>query len=202
MPVKINSSSTGSVTLDAGSTASNYTLSLPAYTATVVTNKTPGAVLQVVQTSKVNTTSIAVTANTWNEFDSSFRVSITPSSASNKILLAAYISGGQTTGTVRYKFQYSTDGGTNFSDVSPIPAVSGSHAPGHFGYTVNADGNQANTCGMQLLHAPSTANTIIYRIQFGQDVSTTYHFNRSVNYPDSFLGGTYSSMYIATEIAG
>lgn len=36
MPVKINSSSTGSVTLDAGSTASNYTLTLPAATGTAM----------------------------------------------------------------------------------------------------------------------------------------------------------------------
>ena len=202
MPVNLVSAGGGTTTLTAASSASNFTLTLPAYTGTILTNKTPGTVLQVVQTSKIDTTASVVTANTWNEFDTTFRVTITPSAATSKILLTASISGAQTTGTVRYKFQYSTDGGTTFSDVSPIPAASGSHSSGHFGYAVNSDTNQVVTCGMELLHSPATTNTIIYRIQYGQDVSTTYYFNRSIAYPNSFLGGTYTSIYVAKEIAG
>jgi archaellin len=163
--------------------------------------RSTGSIIQVVQTVKTNTTSIAVTANTWNEFDSSFRVTITPTSGSNKILLSAYITGAQTTGTVRYKLQYSTDNGSVFNDVTPIGDAVSNRSRGHFGYAVNSDANQFNTCPFELLHSPSTTNTLIYRIQFGQDVSTTYHFNRSVNYGDSFLGGTMTSVLIAKEVA-
>ena len=45
-----------------------------------------GSILQVVQAVKTNTSSVGITANTWNENDSLFRISITPSSNTNKIL--------------------------------------------------------------------------------------------------------------------
>jgi len=160
-----------------------------------------GSILQVVQTAKTSTTSIAVGGNSWNEFDSAFRVTITPTLSSSKILLTACITGAQNTGTVRYKFQFSTDGGTNFSDVTPIGDAVGSRSRGHFGYAVNGDTNQFNTCSMELLHSPATTSSIVYRIQFGQDVSTTYHFNRSISYSDNFLGGTMTSTFVAKEIA-
>lgn len=160
----------------------------------------PGTQLQVVQTVKSNTTSIAVAANTWNEFDSAFRVSITPTSTTSKILISSYISGAQSSGTVRYKFQYAINGGT-FNDVTPIGDVSSSRSRGHFGYAVNGDTNQVNTTAMELLHSPATNSTITYRILFGQDVATTYHFNRSIAYPDNFLGGTYLSTLIVKEVA-
>ena len=160
-----------------------------------------GSILQVVQTAKIDTTASAVSANTYNEFDSGFRVSITPSSTSNKILIGADVTGAQTTGSVRYKFQFSTNGGSSWSDVSPIPAVSGSHDIGHMVYAVNADGNQAVTVSMTILHSPATTSAIIYRLLFGQDVSTTYYFNRSVSYPNSFLGATYTSIIRAMEVS-
>lgn len=158
-------------------------------------------ILQTVQTVKTDTTGIAVSANTWNEFDSTFRVSITPSSATNKILLSAYISGAQSTGTVRFKFQFSLDNGTTFNDCTPIGNANGSRSRGHFAFALNSDTNQFNTCGMELLHSPSTVNTVVYRIQFGQDISTTYYFNRSINYLDNFLGGTLVSTFLAKEIS-
>lgn len=160
----------------------------------------PGTQLQVVQAIKTNTTSISVSANTWNEFDSAFRVSITPISSTSKILISAYISGAQNTGTVRYKFQYSINGGA-FNDVLPIGDANSSRSRGHFGFGTNSDTNQCVTTGMELFHAPETNGSITYRILFGQDVSTTYHFNRSINYPDNFLGGTYTSTLIVKEIA-
>ncbi len=160
-----------------------------------------GSILQVVQTAKTDTTAYAATANTYAEFDSAFRVSITPSSSSNKILIGADVTGAQTTGSVRYKFQFSTNGGSSWSDVSPIANTVSSHGIGHFVYAVNADGNQAVTCSMTILHSPATTSAIIYRVLFGQDVSTTYYFNRSVSYPDSFLGGTYTSIIRAMEVS-
>lgn len=163
---------------------------------------TYGTVLQVQQTVKTNTTSIAVGANSWNEFDSAFRVGITPRFTSSRILLTACITGAQNTGTVRYKFQFSIDGGSVFNDCPPIGDINSNRSRGHFGYAVNGDTNQFNTCSMELMHSPSTVGNIIYRIQFGQDVGTTYHFNRSINYPDNFLGGTSVSTFIAKEIAG
>lgn len=165
------------------------------------TGITRQTVLQVVQTAKTSTTGASVTANSWNEFDSGFRVTIVPFSSSNKILLTACITAAQNTGTIRYKFQYSTDGGSNWSDVTPIGDAVSSHSRGHFGFGTNSDTNQAVTSTMELLHSPATTSSIIYRVQFGQDVSTTYYFNRSIGYPDNFLGGTYTSTLVAKEIS-
>jgi hypothetical protein len=167
-------------------------------TTTGITRQT---VLQVVQAAKTNTSSAAVSANTWNEFDSSFRVTITPFSTSNKILLTACIAAAQNTGTIRYKFQYSLDNASSWSDVTPIGDVNSNRSRGHFGFGTNSDTNQAVTSTMEILHSPATTSAIIYRIQFGQDVTTTYHFNRSIGYPDNFLGGTYTSTLIAKEIS-
>jgi len=222
MPVKLSSTGGGDVTLAAPNTGSSYTITLPAATANLVTTSDSGvvttgmiasnaitrsllptgSVLQVVQTAKTSTTSIAVSGNSWNEFDSAFRVSITPISTNNKILLTACVTGAQNTGTVRYKFQYSTNGGSSWSDVTPIGDASSNRSRGHFGYAVNGDTNQFNTCTMEILHSPGVNTNIIYRIQFGQDVSTTYYFNRSIAYGDNFLGGTMTSTFIAKEIVG
>lgn len=188
--VYIRTNNTDKVTVDA---TGNMTVSGYVYA--------PGAVVQVQQTAKTSTTSIAVTGNSWNEFDSAFRVTITPKSSSSKILLSASITGAQNTGTVRYKFQFSTNGGSSWSDVTPIGDAVSNRSRGHFGYAVNGDTNQFNTCSMEILHSPATTSAIIYRIQFGQDVSTTYHFNRSIAYSDNFLGGTMTSTIIAKEIA-
>jgi hypothetical protein len=193
-----------------GATLASITLGASAiYTPGVIYNnssrpilKQSGSIMQVVQTTKTSTSSAAISANTYGEFDSAFRVSITPSTTSSKILISAYITGAQNTGTVRYKFQYSTDGGGSFNNVTPIGDANASHDVAHFGYAVNGDTNQFNTCGMELLHSPATTNAIIYRILFGADVGTTYQFNRSINYPNNFLGATCTSTFIAKEISG
>jgi hypothetical protein len=88
MSIKLNSVGGGSVTIQEPNTASDFTLSVPAQTANLLTNRTPGTVLQVVQAttnSSSNTTS--------NSFVSTgFSASITPSSSTNKILVI--LSGG------------------------------------------------------------------------------------------------------------
>lgn len=83
MPVKLNSSGGGSVTIDVPSTASAYTLTAPAYTGNILTNKTPGSVLQVV--SVVYATSTTIASDTY--VDTGLSASITPSNTSSKILV-------------------------------------------------------------------------------------------------------------------
>lgn len=93
MPLILNSSGGGSVTLTAPSTASNVTLTAPAVNANIITNKTPGAVLQVVQyvytdvSSGTNNTQSGVD----NFADSGLSVTITPTSATSKILVTGSI---------------------------------------------------------------------------------------------------------------
>jgi len=77
-----NASGTGTLTIAAPNTNSNYTLTLPTNTGTIVTNKTAGTVLQVVQGTLTTTTSTSSTSFVTTNLSAS----ITPSSATSKIL--------------------------------------------------------------------------------------------------------------------
>ncbi len=107
MPIKINSASGGSVTLDVPATASTYTHTLPAETGTIITTATGsginasalsvgtlpktrfpiGCILQVVNTNSSYNSTLS------GSFDQTIAsVTITPSSTSSKIFLLADVS--------------------------------------------------------------------------------------------------------------
>jgi hypothetical protein len=75
----------GQVTIAAPAVAGTNTLTLPALTGTILTNKTVGTVLQVVQatTSTETTTSNSIASYV----DTTLTASITPTSASSKVLV-------------------------------------------------------------------------------------------------------------------
>ena len=83
MGVKLNTASGGSVSIEPTNTASNYTLTVPAQTGTVLTNKTAGTVLQVIQAQ--TSTQVTTTSGSWS--DTTLTATITPSSSSSKILI-------------------------------------------------------------------------------------------------------------------
>lgn len=83
MSIKLVSTGGGSVTIQEPNTASDFTLSVPAATANILTNKTAGTVLQVVS---ANYNTYSSTAST-SLVSSGLTVSITPTSASSKILV-------------------------------------------------------------------------------------------------------------------
>lgn len=162
-----------------------------------------GAILQVLQSAKTNGTVVSLTANTFAEIDTAFRVTITPTASTTKMLVTCHISGGCTTGTPRFLVQYSTDGGTNWSNVSPVGNTNSSHGVGHFGMPTNGDPNQFITVGMELLHTPATSSPIIYRVMVGGDVTGAQYFiNRSPNYLNTFLGATLVSTLTIKELVG
>ena len=78
-----NASGTGTLTIAAPNTNSNFTLTLPTVTGTVLTNKTAGTVLQVVQA----TYSTATSTTSTSFVTTNLSASITPSSSTNKILV-------------------------------------------------------------------------------------------------------------------
>jgi len=82
-----NPSGTGTLTIAAPNTNSNYTLTLPTNTGTIVTNKTAGTVLQVVQGTFSSQTSLTGTTLT----ATGITATITPTSNTSKILVTVYI---------------------------------------------------------------------------------------------------------------
>jgi hypothetical protein len=89
-----NASGTGTLTIAAPNTNSNYTLTLPTNTGTILTGSSAitasqlpaGSVLQVVSTTKTDTFSSS-SSGSWLDI-TGMSVTITPTSASNKILIS------------------------------------------------------------------------------------------------------------------
>lgn len=185
MPVKLNSSGGGSVTIDVPSTASSYTLTAPAATATLITTGSSGrvipkdalptgSVLQVVSTFDTTTTT-----GTTNNYDV-LSTTITPTSSTSKILLLAQVSW----------FSNIDHGGLYFMrNGSPLARNSGAT---YINSTVSAsfDNNNYGTNGngsyganpMMYLDSPATASAITYNVRTTMTGgSANWYYNRSVN---------------------
>lgn len=80
--LKLTTASSGSVILSPANTASDVTITVPAVTGTMLTNKTAGTVLQVVNTT--NTTGYTTSSSSF--IATGITASITPSSSTSKIL--------------------------------------------------------------------------------------------------------------------
>lgn len=102
MPVKLNSSGGGSVTIDVPSTASAYTLTAPAATATLITTGSSGqiipkaalpsgTILQVLSMEMTATGSYSTSATT---AATPLTLSITPTSSSSRIFITGRIATG------------------------------------------------------------------------------------------------------------
>ena len=174
------------VGLAATQTLTNKTLTAPNLgtpSTLVLTNATglaaaampAGSVLQVVSTAKTDvfsTTSTSLTDVT------GLSVSITPSSASNKVLILCHITGGgQNLGF--YQLVRST-----------TSIYMGDNASSRVGTTV---GNLANSetsaaASPVFLDSPSTTASVTYKIQMRAQMNT-YYLNRSYNDTDSLIAG-------------
>jgi hypothetical protein len=153
-----------------------------------------GAVLQVVQATKTDsftTTSTSFTTPT------GLSLSITPSSASNKILIFANIG-----------FEISGDAGHGYGSIRRdstdifIGDAAGSRPRATFAQN-NSGGNGSVAFSMAYLDSPSTTSSISYSVNVRSSNGTTVYVNRSVRDNDgsAFDGRTVSSI-VAMEIAG
>ena len=165
-------STSGTTTLTPTAVSGTTTLTLPATTDTLVgktttdtlTNKTLGAgtvlpagsIIQVTQTA-ANTFTYAGTTNTYTEISSSLRASITPSSASNKIIYS--ISGGRlsyTSAPCSYSIEIrrSTNGGSTFPTTCHKFA-DGLYMPtDSFGFSISS----------QFMDEPATTSSCMYSL--------------------------------------
>lgn len=170
MSLKLNSSGSGSVTLQEPVTASNRTLNLPDVDATVITNRTAGTVLQVVQAT-INSTQSTTTTGSY--VASNLTASITPSSASNKILVM--LTGGNVWNNsnnfgVIWTFQRSIGGGA-YSDIAgnPLGIIQ----------NVGATGGQKSSWSGMFLDSPATTSTITYQPYYRANGGGTAYFNEA-----------------------
>jgi hypothetical protein len=147
---------TGTLTIAAPNTNSDFTLTLPTNTGTLLSTKSAGTVLQVVQATTTTPTSTTSTSFV----TTSLAASITPTSSSSKILVFANGTvNGNSTGVQPVFTIYR--GATNIGD-----SVRG------FGQIYNA-GAALNAMGtMQYLDSPATTSSTTYTVYMKVNTGT------------------------------
>jgi len=141
---------------------------------TGATTFSPGKVLQVVSTTKVDTFSVA---GTGLAIVTGLSVAITPSATSSKILIQANFSG----------FQGDYGGGYNiYRDSTFISQPTGysSRTPTHT-TAYKAQDNATNLYSASVLDSPSSTSSLTYAIYVNALSNTYYHVNRSKDDTDT-----------------
>jgi hypothetical protein len=186
MSLVLQSSGGGSVTIAEPTTASNFTQNLPAADGTVITtgNIPAGSVLQVVQA-----TSTAVDSTSSTGFvATSLSLSITPASASSKILLISTATVGMSTANVG-KLAFARNG-TLINNGPQSWGASYFISTGSFS-------NSGFPWSETYLDSPATTSATTYAVHFGVDSGGPVRFNSRGTTDNAGL-----SVLIAMEIAG
>lgn len=194
----------GSVTLSAPSVAGTTTLTLPSTSGNVLTSASSvtasqlpaGSVLQVVQTVKTDTFSTTSASPTFADI-TGLSVSITPSSASNKILILAEV-----------RTSTPTTNGAFIKAVRNSTAIYVGDSGGGSRVSVaaqgyNSDGNSYCPSTIMYLDSPATTSSTTYKIQTSVGGSSgTVYVNRSSANADQIYTGMATSSITVMEIKG
>lgn len=164
----------GTITLTPTAVAGSNTLTLPASTGTVLTNKTVGTVLQVVS-SKITTNT---TTSSTSYVDTSVSLAITPSSSSNKILIL-----------LNPSFYINRNGAaTSYGDmffniVRTSTEVNYARIAINFGANTWAD--YIVQSSLMHLDSPSTTSSTTYKMQIYTSQAGVSIQNNLANYPST-----------------
>jgi hypothetical protein len=159
MSIVLQSSGGGSITLQEAVTASNLTITVPAVTGTMLTTASTGTVLQVVNATYA--TQITTASTTF--IDTGLTATITPTSATSKILVLVSQNGCYKGAGNTYIQLKLLRNGTNLINLESIGAYSN---------TAVAVGTNASSTNY--LDSPATTSATTYKTQFcSGDNSTT-----------------------------
>ena len=186
-----DASGTGIFTIASPNSNTNRTLTLPDDTGTIDRLNRAGNVLQVVSATKTDTFSTATTGSFVDV--TGLSVSITPSTATNKILVFYNISGTNNTNQAWFSlFRGATQISVGIAAGSRLQ-VSG----GNF-----YDGNVSSLAqwGSTFLDSPATTSATTYKLAVRSGSATTF-VNRSHSYSDTTDHGTAVSTITVMEIA-
>jgi hypothetical protein len=171
--------------------ASDRTLTLPGDAdGTIATTATAGKILQVVQT--VKTDNFTSTAYAYTDV-TGMSVSITPASASNKILINFELQVGGTANNYA-SFRLLRDS-THIGVPTGSGVLGGGARVGTLGSLSHENSYQLENTGTSFLDSPNTTSAITYKLQ----VSSYSNRYMSINVPTS--SSTASNSYTATGIS-
>lgn len=153
-----------------------------------------GQVIQVVSTTKSDTFSSS-TINAFTDI-TGLSVSITPSSASNKILIIANVNGINLDSNAYLRLVRGSTAIGVGDTAGSRSSISGSNIHNGITYIYSILGSS-----FQFLDSPATTSSTTYKIQFITDVATTF-INRGSTDTDALYAGRSQSTITVMEIKG
>ena len=167
--------------------------------ATALEYHTPsgGGILQVKSTTKTDTQSFS--DSTTRADITGLNVTLTPSSASNKILVRFMVSHWGNDSHCQIERSI---GGGSYSIISPPTGTLGNRTPTHSGGSHRVV-NDSNTATMEVLDAPNTSSAITYKMTFnnGPGTGTSGYVNRVSDDSDAPNTERLISTITAMEVA-
>ena len=151
-----------------------------------------GSVLQVLSTTKTDTFSTSSASFT---DITGLSVSITPTSATSKILVMASLCGGVNGGTNAAQYRL-----VRGSTAIAIADAAGSRTQSTSALNYQIDANRIDSYTFQTLDSPATTSATTYKVQIITSASTAY-INRSFNDTDNAVWGRTVSTITVMEVA-
>jgi len=197
MTIKLVGATSGSVSLEAPASTSggaHKTLTLPDINSTLDTTGRSGNILQVKQTLKQDTFSMSA-SSTYTAV-TGLSVSITPSSATNKILIFGTIYSSSPTDDYATVFALYKDG-------SAVAAAHGTPSGSRYGAAMKlrADGNGGNAKHLHHEFLDTAGGTSAITYQYYMAAETTGYVGRTGNDGNSWYQARCPSIITAMEIA-
>jgi len=201
--IKLKHSGGHSVIIAAPSSnpASDRTLTLPGDAdGTILTsNSATGKILQVVSITKTDVSTIATSGDTFfNYDDASLKVTLTPSSASNKILIIGDVCVSSNTNVGAMFVRFHKNGSVLTASVGDASGNRGRMASA----ALQHSNNYPTFHSLSFLDTAGDTNSRYYNFGIAQNAGSTRNvqFNNSYTSSDSFGYGLYSSTITAMEI--
>jgi len=188
-------STSGTTTLTPAAVSGTTTLTLPATTGTVLTTTSPkaGNIIQVVSTNL--TTTFSVVSATFTDI-TGLSVSITPSSASNKVFVILDMVGSGVAATSVAQFRLVRD-----STVIDAGASAGSRSLG-IASVIPVNNVSPSNIGANFLDSPATTSATTYKVQGRTSTGDTLYVNFAVTDGDDINRIRTASTITVMEVAG
>ena len=185
-----------------GNAALAYTLPNATTGGVIRTTTTPGAIIQVVNALVTGTQTLSFSSAAW--IDTDVTASITPSSASNKILVSMHVCGeGNTTPAI---FSYQVTRAISGGATTNITAPTAGDRVSIMGVPASASDNNTVTMDSFTIpnyyDAPATTSAVTYRMQIFYDGAATWYLNRQTSDSDAAANRRGMSWVTLMEVAG
>jgi len=175
MSLILQGSTSGSVTLQEPAVAGTTVLTLPAVSGAILTTSSVGTVLQVVSTTKTDV--FSMTSSGTATAITGLSASITPTSATSKILIFGQVTGSFSNTTFGWNILIYKDG----SVITGATGDTGNSQPRATSSMFHNYVYASETIPFYYLDSPATTSSTTYAIYTFQEPGATFYVNRAGN---------------------